>query len=543
MTTFPLPPRPQQMTVADAYREALRLDSIGQYTEAQKICAQLLKAKPDHVDIHHLLGVIAFHAGRNEDAIRHLKHALKLKSDMPEASLNLAKVYRHKARWRDCVAALGMAARSWPDRADIITDTGYAHEMLGDEDQAAACYERALRLDPAAVTAHSNLGAILTRRGNIPGAERHLRAALSIKPTMAVALMNLAMLHDVADHRAQVIETYERLLGLEPEHAHAHVQRALALLCQGRLAEGWTEYLWRFRRPESRTLHAAFPYPFWQGEQLEGRKLLVWTEQGPGDEILLGSMIPDLLERGIKLVLVCSPRLAPLFRRSFKNCTVIANDRLQRVHDPENRPDVQASFSHLGQILRPTVDAFPRRADFLTAKPDLRLKLRMSYQSGNADTKLVGIAWHSANAAAEKHKSVPLENWGPILSMPDVRFVSLQYGNAKTDIRDANRAFGCEIVEDKSVDPLKDIDSFAAQVAAMDHVVSVSNTTVHVSGSLGVPTSTLVPAAYGRIWYWFLDRAESPWYPSMRLFRQKHGESWAPTVAAAAEALATSLRS
>ncbi len=531
----PLPP--QQMTVADAFREAMRLDGIGRYGDAQEICRKILKARPDQVDTHHLMGVIAIHAGRHEDAIRHLKQTLKLKPDMPEAAFNLSKVYRLKGKWRETLATLETVHTYWPDRADIITDIGYAQEQVGDEDAAAASYKRSLQIDPASALAHSNLGAILTRQGAIKEAEAHLTAALASEPTMFAALMNLALLHDAADRRDEVIATYDRLLESHPDQPHAHFQRALAILARGKLAEGWDEYLWRFRRSEARTLHAAFPYPFWQGEPLDGRLLLVWTEQGPGDEILLASMIPDLLERGAQLTLVCSPRLAPLFRRTFKDCRIVSTERLERVSDGDNLPDYQASFSHVGAVLRPSMDTFPARQRYLTPDPGRCQKLRAAYQAAQPGTKLIGIAWHSAKVGAEQQKSVALEAWAPILRIPGATFVSLQYGEHAKAAKAVRETVGCDIIIDKSVDPLKDIDGFAAQVAAMDHVVSVSNTTVHVAGALGIPTSTMIPASYGRIWYWFLDRTDSPWYPSMRLFRQRQGEGWASAIAAVAEDL------
>ena len=537
MSNAQLPPRAQQTTVGELFREALRLDSAGRYGEAQKLCQQILKVRPDQEDAHHLLGVIAFHAGRNEDAIRHLKHTLRLRPDMSDAALNLFRVYRHKGRWREALAALEAAQAHGPGRSDIVVEMGLVQEKLDDDAAAMTCYRRALDMDPRAVLAHSNLGAVLTRRGEIAGAEEHLKAALALDPGLAAAHINLAMLHDVADRRGEVIATYDRLLRDQPAHVYGHFQRAMALLCQGQLAQGWEEYLWRFQRPETRTLHNAFPFPYWRGENLDGRKLLVWTEQGPGDEALLGSMIPDVLERGARLTLVCSPRLAPLFRRSFKTCAVIAMDRLPRTHDGDHLQDFQASFSHLGAVLRPALNAFPARPSYLAADPGESRKLRARYQAAKPGMKLVGIAWHSANAGAEHHKSVPLQSWAPILKIPGVTFVSLQYGDHGKDAKAAGTALGCDIVVDKSINPLKDIDGFAAQVAAMDHVVSVSNTTVHIAGALGVPTSTMIPSAYGRIWYWFLDRTDSPWYPAMRLFRQGHNHGWEATMAAVADDL------
>jgi len=534
MTPTSLPPRPQQITIADAFREAMRLDGLGQYAEALKICQQILKTRPNQVDVLHLMGVIAFHAGRNEDAIVHLKQALKFKPDMSEAALNLSKVYRHKGKWREYLAALDIVHTHSPERADILTDMGYAEEQLGNHDAAIARFQQALQLDPRAALAHDNLGAILTRQGNIAAAETHLTAALELDPTLFSAAMTLALLHDAVGRRNDVIATYDRILQQHPGQPYTHFQRSLANLCQGNFRDGWEEYAWRFRRPDTRTLHNAFPYPFWQGEPLEGRRLLIWTEQGPGDEILLASMIPDVLKLGAQVTLACSPRLVPLFRRSFKDCTVVSTDETNHIGKGEV-PDFQASFSHLGAALRPSISAFPAHSGYLVADAARREKLRTSYQAHKPGTKLIGIAWHSANAGAEDQKSIALANWAPILNLPGITFVSLQYGDRVQDAKPH------DIIVDKSITPLKDIDGFAAQVSAMDHVVSVSNTTVHVSGGLGIPTSTMIPASYGRIWYWFLDRSDSPWYPAMQLYRQSKSDGWQPTLNAVATDLARKL--
>ena len=529
------------MTGADAYREAVRLDGLGQYGEAQKLCHQLLKAKPDLPDVHHLLGVIFFHAERFDDAARHLKQSLKLKPEMTEAAFNLSKVYYRKGKWPELLATLKTVHKAWPERSDILVDIGLAQEQIGDIAAATRTYHGVLESDPQSPVAHANLGAILTRQGKVAEADKHLAAALAAPNPPVSAYMNIAVLREVEDRRADAIAAYDALIQLQPDLAQAHFQRALALLSQGPFAEGWREYVWRFRRSDARTLDKAFALPYWQGEPLGGQKLLVWTEQGPGDEILLASMIPDLLERAADVTLVCSPRLVPLFRRSFPACRVVSTERIHHADSGTSQCTLQASFSHLGDALRPTLKAFPARPKYLAADPAKRAALRARYQAGNADRKLVGLGWHSANASAEHHKSIGLDAWGPILRDRNVTFVSLQYGDHARDIRAARETHGCDIINDKSIDALKNIDDMAAQVAAMDCVVSVSNTTVHVAGGLGIPTLALIPHSYGRLWYWFLDGVVSPWYPALRLFRQSQMGDWSSPLADAGDALTHAL--
>jgi len=198
--------------------------------------------------------------------------------------------------------------------------------------------------------------------------------------------------------------------------------------------------------------------------------------------------------------------------------------------------DFQASLSQLGLYLRPTAASFPKPHKYLEADAAQVAEFRQRYKQDSTD-RIVGIAWHSANPQAGAEKSTPLTAWADILRTPGYRFVSLQYGEHAQAHKHLRAATGLALIVDKTVDAKNDLARFAAQVAAMDLVISVSNTTVHFAGALGVPVWTLVPASVGRIWYWFLDRADSPWYQSMRLLRQERDVDWSPVLHAAAESL------
>jgi hypothetical protein len=246
------------------------------------------------------------------------------------------------------------------------------------------------------------------------------------------------------------------------------------------------------------------------------------------------------VERGAKVVLLCSPRMAPLFARSFPDVFVLAAG--QQPHDPAavQGLEFQASVGDLGAALRPSFDAFPPRKMLLKADAAQTGALRQRYQAAAPGNLLAGISWRSKNEEIETAKSIPLREWAPILTTPGVTFVNLQYGESAGELADARRETGVSVLTDPEVDPLVDLDAFAAQTAAMDIVISSSNTTVHMAGTLGRPTLALVPSNHGRLWYWFLERSDSPWYPSVRLFRQDQGLGWQPGMAAVADHLAKS---
>jgi Tfp pilus assembly protein PilF len=471
----------------------------GDTAAAERTYRQVLQLQPQHPDALHLLGVI--HGDRDEPdaAIDLIRRALRASPDFPDAHYHLANVYLRTGRFGDAERHL----------------------------------RRAVALRPGHAMAWNNLGGVLLQTQRYGEAAACFDAALKIDPALTSALNNYAIACEVDGRFDDVLGVYDRVLAVDPDNVAARYYRALTLLSRGRLAEGWAEYVWRWRRPEAVASHGRFPYPLWRGEDVRGRGVLVWTEQGPGDEILIATMLPDLVARGANVTLLCSNRMRPLFARAFPPLQVLTHDDA-----PARLPgDIvfQASVSELGAALRPSLDAFGPPAAFLRPDPTRVATLRRRY----GDTRpLVGISWISRNAGLEQEKSLPLAAWRPILSVPGVRFVSLQYGDCRAEFEAVGRQAGIDIVHDESVDPLADLDGFAAQVAAMDLVVSVSNTTVHFAGALGLPTWALVPAARGRHWYWFLGRSDSPWYPALRLYRQDRPGSWGGTVDAIARDLA-----
>ncbi len=475
----------------------------GRLAEAEAGYRNTLRLDPHNPDALHLLGVIVAGQGDAAQGVDLILRALARNPNSKEAHLNLANIH---------ASALRMG-------------------------EAEHHFREAYRRDKTNADAANGLGGSFLHRGRYGEAEPYLREALALAPTSAPVLLNMGMLMDATGRFDEALGFYDRILALYPEHIDAHFHRGLALLVRGQFAEGWPEYAWRVRSKHTPTFFGRFPFPYWRGEPLAGRKILVWTELGPGDETLAATMIPDLLAAGATVLLLCSPRMAPLFARSFPSAHVIAAGETPR--DPSITQGIafQASLGELGAVLRPAFESFPRQCAPLKADPDRTAILRARYQAASPGAKLVGISWRSKNVRIEDAKSIPLEAWTPILKRPGVTFVSLQYGDVAQDVAHAERDPGVRILVDPQIDPLANLDDCAAQIAAMDLVISVSNTTVHLAGALGRPIWALIPSNHGRLWYWFLERPDSPWYPSAHLFRQGQNADWRPSLAAAAEKL------
>jgi hypothetical protein len=245
----------------------------------------------------------------------------------------------------------------------------------------------------------------------------------------------------------------------------------------------------------------------------------VWTEQGLGDEILHGSMLPEIIAQAKSCVIECSARMVPVFARSFPAAHVAGYRASNIPVTPPDDIDYQVPIASLGRHLRPDLASLPRHEGYLKADPAKTAELRKRYETLAQGRRIVGISWHSKNQAFGEPKSMSLGDMASILQVPGIMFVNLQYGDCSSELAQVREQLGVEVIQDAAVDPMADMDMFFAQVAAMDLVLSTSNTTVHVAGSLNIPVWVLLPHGRGLAWYWFLRRTDSPWYPSARLVR------------------------
>lgn len=476
---------------ANLVQTAVGFHRGGDLAAAEGAYRKVLAEDPRNLDALHLLGILLAEQ-RNAEGLALIERAVTLKPDFKDAHRNLANAFLRFERLADAERHFRSVAALTPDDAH----------------------------------AQNDLGAVLLSRQSYAESEAHVRRALALQPDHAGALRNLGALLEIGGHMSAALDVYDSILARQPEDADARYQRAGALLSLGRFAEGWVELQWRFRRRGDYGMYGRLNYPYWQGEDLAGKKIMVWTEQGLGEALILGTMVPDLIARGADVVLVCEQRLVPLFRAAFPGIGLIARGNPV---DPALKANVafQASVSELGRWLRPSFAAFPRKP-YLVADPVLTRTLRDKYVAAAQGRKIVGISWYSKSPGAEAEKTPALVQWAPVLKTPGILLVNLQYAypDYARDLATLERDTGVTLLTDAAVDPIRDLAAFAAQVAAMDLTVAVSNTTVHFAGALGKPVWAMIPSNRGRPWHWFVDRDDSPWYPDVRLFRQPPAGPW-----------------
>jgi tetratricopeptide (TPR) repeat protein len=471
--------------------EATKLFSQGRFQAAKSTVEKGLEAGAADANAFNLLGVIEGQLGRFDLAVQYLRRAVQLQPGNSDAHFNL----------------------------------GYALQQTHDVAGAEAHYQQAVRLKPTTATYHNNLGSLYQARGDIAQAILSFKRAVECDPSRENAVANLCGAARIAGDLATLDSATALAVKAWPQNALYRIMRAEALFGAGRFGEAWDFYEWRFKAPDRPAQSRALPHirP-WNGEDLSRRSVLVWTEQSPGDEILFGTFLPDLLQRIGRVTLRSSTRMRPLFARSFPNIAVVDD---KPPSDVIAATDVQASIVALAKLVRTTWSDFQTQPPYLKADAHKVREFRERYKA-NSTALLVGIAWRSVQVSQAAEKSVNLGAWGALFSLPNVKFVNLQYGDCTKDIAGIKAAYGVDVINDPSVDPLSDLDTYAAQVAAMDVVVSSSNTAAHVAGALGIAAHCMVPSAFGqgRRWYWLEREGHSIWYPTTRLHAQRIPGSW-----------------
>ncbi|MCW2247890.1 tetratricopeptide (TPR) repeat protein/ADP-heptose:LPS heptosyltransferase [Azospirillum fermentarium] len=423
-------------------------------------------------------------------------------------------------------AALRRALALDPASADALSNLGTRLRNDGDVTAAQAALSRAVAVQPGMAAAWTNLGTVWGSLGRADRAAECHRRALDLSPGLAEAQANLGLMLQREGRVDEAAAAFAAAVAAAPDFAQAHHNRALLLLEHGALRQGWQEHEWRFATPQFAGQQRRLSARPWRGENIAGKRILVWGEQGIGDEILFSAAIPDLMARAGHVVVECEPRLVPLFARSFPGATV------RPAGGGARDVDVQSAAGSLPRFLRPALARFPARAGWLVADT-ARARAMGAWLDGLGPGLAVGLSWRSAAMEGERRWSyVSLAALAPLFAVPGVVFVSVQYGDTADEIAEVRRRFGVTIHQAPGLDLKNDIDGAAALTAGLDLVIAPAVSGAELAGALGVPVWR-----FGRSDWTQLGSGVRPWYPSMRLFQPARGADMASTAAPMAAAL------
>jgi Flp pilus assembly protein TadD len=483
------------------FRQGQQLHMAGRLAEAEPIYRQVLAAMPRHAEALHALGALALQAGQADAAVTVLDQAIALK---PAADFLLTKANALLAlkRPREAARIAEQVLRVRGRSAEAWQLLGHAHSDAGEPDQAIAAYRRALDLKPDLADIRNNLGMALRQANRLEDAEREMRQA----PPEPEALVNLSSVQKERGAFADAEATLRQALRLAPENPVLRYNWSLLMLLLGRTQEAWDGWEQRFRA--GAVPIQAFAQPQWRGEPLNGRTLLIYAEQGLGDAIQFVRYLPAL--RGLGTVIFqAHPRLMRL---------LASNKGL-----PPMIP-VGSSLPHVDVVI--PLMSLPARTDtpsvqppYLFAEPD-RVALWKD-RIGPSGFR-IGINWQGFPGRFEdKGRSLPLSAFAPLAAMQGVRLISLQKDAGEQQL--AASDFAVETLAGLDDGPDAFLDT-AAVMANLDLIVTSDTSIAHLAGALGRPVWVVLRRVPD--WRWMLDRADSPWYPTMRLFRQTTDGDW-----------------
>jgi tetratricopeptide (TPR) repeat protein len=505
---------------ADAYRE-------GRWDEAARHFAVALERQPEAAEVHYFLGLAQHKLGALEDAADSLLVATAHRRDYVEALHALGAVYLALGRAGEAKEYLAQALALAPADVKLLNELGRACLDREEFEEAIAHFRQAFELAPALAAPMTNLAYALTQADqDLPEALALAREAVRLAPGSADASCNLGLVSYAAGQDAEALAAFEAALQAVPGHPRSAVNRALIHLAHGRLAVGWADYEAR-HLIDAGLLRAAavYPYPDWQGEDLRGKTILVYGEQGLGDELMFASCIPDLLAQAAHVMIECAPRAEKLVARSFPAATTVGAAQLRRtagwLRERGKTPDYKVAVGSLPRRFRNAPEAFPDRGGYLRVDSARAAFWRKRLAALGPGPK-IGLSWRGGTARTRaRHRSMTLADALPLFGERRA-IVSLQYGDTQSEISALRAQSGA--VLHSFPEALSELDDTAALLAATDFVVSVDNTAALLAGALGHTGCVLLSDRAE--WRYPRTGAQWPWFPTLRLCRREPAAGW-----------------
>jgi Flp pilus assembly protein TadD len=511
-----------RLEIARLNDEALAKVSEKDFNAAVEVLRRVLNLTPDAPAAHGNLGVALWQAKRAAEAEIHCRRAIALNRDYVPACMVLADILQQRRAFPEALACYNHVASLQPDNAIAHNNAGLILRKLGEFAQAETAFARAADLLPDDPRVRFNQ--LMMRRDDesLPGAIECCRRSLEQHPDSADVLTNLAVGLQLSGKFDEAFEVYEKALTIEPNQHDAHFNLGLLLLLRGEYERGWREYEHRWdlgdvTRPD-------FKQPLWEGERLDGKTILLHSEQGFGDAIQFFRYVPAVAQFGGRIVLRIERALVRL--AASLPGTIVIKPGDARLPDF----DVWCPLMSLPRLLGSDAELMPLTLPYLAPRAGIAERWRGTLAA--LPGVKIGLAW----AGNPKHvndlrRSISLERLRPLLEVPGVGWASLQVGPHSADIASLPEA----TIVDLSAQ-LTDFAETAGAIANLDLVVTVDTVVAHVAGAVGKPAWVMLP--FSPDWRWMLDRADSPWYPSLRLYRQTAPSDWDGVIARVATDLA-----
>ena len=510
----------------------------GKLPQAEQTFKWLIQLQPNNADAWNLLAVSIIQQGRIQEATGKFERAIELNPQEAIFYNNLGNAYTEQKQFEKAIIIYEKSIEIAPNYAeayynlgnalkelkqfekaiiilkkaiDIKADYAFAYFKLGiiykaqkEFEKAIKAYQKAIEIDPNYVDAYYNLGNIFNEQEELEKAIVSVQKCLEINPNYKDAYNNLGNIFNKQKQFQKAIKAYQKAIEIDPNYVDAHWNLSLVLLMLGDFKQGWIGYQWRFKRKEHKW--PIITTPMWQGEDIKGKRIVLWNEQGLGDAIQFVRYARIVKAKGAQVILAVQTQLFRLFEQSLQEKYEIVDHRTFDM----SAYDQHASLLSLPGILGTTLETIP---DFSYIQPQQHLVL-----PDDDEHHRIGIVWGSdrRNWQMYKYKYCPVEFFASLLDLDQVALYSLQVGE------DADQLNDSRIVNLSSL--ISDFADTASLIAQLDLIITVDTAVAHLAGAMGKPVWVVLP--YNCDWRWLLDRQDSPWYPTMRLFRQTKPGDW-----------------
>jgi tetratricopeptide (TPR) repeat protein len=510
---------------AQAFNLAITAYKAGKLADAEQLCQQIISVQPGHFDAAHVLAVVQAAQRKNESALASYDRALALRPNHADALSNRGNTLLALNRIDAALESYDRAIAARPGYPEALSNRGSALERLNRYDEALASYDRALALRPDFTEAHYNRGNVLKALKRYNDALASYDRALAMRPDHADAHNNRGQVLKELMRYEEALQAYDAALAVQPKHVMAHCNASALRLLTGDFERGWVDYEWRWLKESVVPTYRNFPQPIWRGgEAISGKTVLIHSEQGLGDTIQFCRYVPLVAAAGARVIFEVQTPLQGLMSGLPGASQVIA------IGDALPTFDIHCPLLTLPLAFGTTLETIPSRHAYLRAPVEHAAKWR-AHLNGKPHPR-VGLAW-SGNPRHERdqERSIRLRALLPLLGV-SATFVSLQKEVFPEDARVLKERndilhFG---------DELDDFSDTAGLMSELDLIIAVDTSVAHLAGALGRPTWILVTRVPD--WRWLFDRDDSPWYPTVRLFRQDDTRQWDGVISHIREALA-----
>jgi tetratricopeptide (TPR) repeat protein len=542
-------------TIDQVMQAAIRHHQAGRRAQAEKLYQAVLAQAPDHAHAACLMGVLSHENGEPDAAVNLILRAISIRPTEARFHFHLGDVLRDRRRLAEAIAAyrraienddrffeaynnLGIALREFgqldeaisshhkaialqPTDARAWNNLGIALSVIEEPDEAILAYQRAIDLNPNYAQAFHNLGKAMALYDRFDEAIASFRRATEIKPDFAAAMGDLSNALKHEGKLAEALDAAAEAASLKPDAADAHCRYGLMLLRTGELQRGWEEYEWRYKI----SVPWSFPQPRWEGDELRGRTLLLHADQGLGDSVQFIRYAPLIAAGGGRVILRCQRQLTRLLKGFPGVAQTISED------EPLPAFDVHCPLISLPVAFKTSLKNIAGSCPYIRVSAS---QIRTwSTRIAATDHRLkVGLVWagHPSHSN-DRHRSTTLASLSPLSQCGDIAFYSLQVGAAGVEA--ADRPAGIKLID--LTPEITDFADTAALIEHLDLVIGVDTSTAHVAAAMGKPVWVVLP--FVAEWRWLVGRLDTPWYPTIRLFRQPKLNDWPGAIAQLIEPL------